>query len=117
MGRLRDLIESLLIRFRNFVLKNDMNEMCICLILLLCITTLFSTIGATPYSIICGREAQNPIDLFVTKPAGDARLKLGENAQNLNERLYVIHREAQITMGTEQRRQREYFKKSTWRSV
>ena len=47
--------------------------------------------------------------MFVPKPPGDPRLKLGENAEELNERLYEIHREAQMTMGTEQRRQREYF--------
>ena len=59
--------------------------------------------------MILGREAQYPIDLFVPKTPGDPRLKLGENAEELNERLYEIHREAQMTMGTEQRRQREYF--------
>ena len=59
--------------------------------------------------MIFGREAQYPIDLFVSKPPGDPRLKLSENAEQLNERVYEIHREAQMTMGTEQRRQREYF--------
>ena len=59
--------------------------------------------------MIFGREAQYPIDLFVQKPPGDPRLKLSENAEELNERLNEIHREPQKTMGTEQRRQREYF--------
>ena len=59
--------------------------------------------------MIFGREAQYPIDLFVPKPPGDPRLKLGENAEELKERLYEMHREAQMTMGSEQRRQREYF--------
>ena len=72
-------------------------------------TTVHRTIGATPYSMIFGREAQYPIDLFVPKPPGDPRLKLGDNAEELNERLYEKHREAQMTMRTEQRRQREYF--------
>ena len=72
-------------------------------------TTVHRTIGATPYSMIFGREAQYPIDLFVPKPPGDPRLKVGENAEELNERSYEIHREAQITTGSEQRRQREYF--------
>ena len=36
-------------------------------------------------------------------------MKLGENAEELSERLYEIHRGAQMTMGSEQRRQREYF--------
>ena len=72
-------------------------------------TTIHRTTGATPYSMIFGREAQYPIDLFVPKPPGDPRLKLGDNAEELNERLYEIPREAQMTMGTEQRRQREYF--------
>ena len=71
-------------------------------------TTAHRTIGATPYSMIFGREAQYPIDLFVPKPPGDPRQKLDEHAEELNERLYEIHREAQVTMGTEQR-QRDYF--------
>ena len=52
---------------------------------------------------------QYAIDLIVPKPPGYPRLKLGEKAEELNERLYEIHREAQMTMGTEQRRQREYL--------
>ena len=72
-------------------------------------TTVRRTIGATPYSMIFGRETQYPIDLFVQKPPGDPRLKLGENAEDLSERLYEIHREAQMTMGSEQRQQRESF--------
>ena len=48
--------------------------------------------------MIFGREAQNPIDLFVPKPPGEQRLKLGENSEDLNESLYEIHREVQITM-------------------
>ena len=36
-------------------------------------------------------------------------MKLGQNAEDLNQRLYEINREAQMTMGSEQRRQREYF--------
>ena len=74
-------------------------------------TTVHRTIGATPYSMIFGREAQYPIDLLVPKPPGDPILKLGEHAEELNERLYEIHREVQMTMGTEQRRQKEYFKR------
>ena len=72
-------------------------------------TTVHRTIGATLYSMIFGREAQYPIVLFVPKPPGDPRLKLGENTEELNERLYEIHREAQITTESEQQRQREYF--------
>ena len=68
-------------------------------------TTVHRTIGATPYSMIFGREAPSPIDLFVPKPQRNPRLKLGENAEELNEHLYEIHREAQMKMGTEQRRQ------------
>ena len=82
-------------------------------------TTVHRTIGATPYSMIFGREVQYIIDSFVPKPLGDPRLKLGENAEELNEQLYEIHREAQMTMGTGQRRQEEDFdtSKSTWKSV
>ena len=67
------------------------------------------TIGATSCSMIFGREAQYPIDLFVPKPPGDPRIKSGENVEELNERLYEIHRDAQIIMGTEQRRQKGDF--------
>ena len=69
-------------------------------------TTVHRTIGATPYSMILGMEAQYTTDLFVPKPPGDPRFELGENAEELNERSYEIHREAQMTMGTEKRRQR-----------
>ena len=72
-------------------------------------TTVHRTIGATPYSTIFGKEAQYRKDLFVPKHQGDPRLKLGENAEELSERLYEIHRDAQMTIGTEQRRPREYF--------
>ena len=72
-------------------------------------TTVQGTIGATPYSMIIGREAEYPLDLVVPKPPGDPRLKLRENAEELSERLFEIYRDAQITMGTEQRRQRENF--------
>ena len=59
-------------------------------------TTVHRTIGATPYSVVFGREAQYRIDLFVPKPPGDPRLQLREDAEELNERLYEIHREAQM---------------------
>ena len=61
--------------------------------------TVHRTIGATPYSMILGREAQFPIDLFVPKPPVDPRLILGGNAEESNERFYEIHREALMTMG------------------
>ena len=86
-------------------------DMCLPYITFVYNTTVHRTIGATPYSMIFGREAQYPIDLFIPKPLGDLKLKLGENAEKLNERLYETHREAQMTMGTEQRRQRENFDK------
>ena len=59
--------------------------------------------------MIFGREAQYTVDSFVPKPPGDPRLKLSENAEQLNERLLKIYREAKITLGSEQRRRREYF--------
>ena len=75
-------------------------------------TTVHRTIGATPYSMLFGRESKYPIVLFVPKPPGDRRLRLSENAEELNERLYEIHRDAQITMGTERKRQGEYFNRN-----
>ena len=59
--------------------------------------------------MIFGKEALYPIDFFVPKPPGDPRLKLSENAEELNVRLYQIHRETPITKGTEQRRQKEHI--------
>ena len=76
-----------------------------------CNTTVHRTIGATPYSVVFGREAHYPIDLFVPKPPGDPTSKFGEKAEKLNEGLFEIHGEAQNSMRTEQRRQREYFKR------
>ena len=72
-------------------------------------TTVHRKIGATPYSLIFGREAQYHIDLLVSKPPGDSRLNLGEKAEKLNERFYKNHTDAQNTIGTEQRRQRKHF--------
>ena len=74
-------------------------------------TTVHRTIGTTPYSMLFGKEAQYPIDLFYPKPPGDPRLVLGEDGSELNEKLYEVHSHAQATMGKEQRRQRDYFNK------
>ena len=110
MGRLRDLIESLPTRFQTFAPQNDMSGKYICHILLLCISAPFTGQSERRRTLCSfGKEAQYPIDLFVLKPPVDPRMKLGEIAVELNERLHEIHREVQITMGTEQRRQREYF--------
>ena len=112
MDRLKDLIVSLPIRDHNIVLKNHRNGMCIWLILLFVYNaTVHRTIGVTLYSMIFGREAQYPIDLFVPKPTCDPRLKLGENTGELNKCLHKIPRKAQTTMGTEERRQKECFKR------
>ena len=84
--------------------------MFLCNILFLFITPPFTEqTGATSFSKSFGREAQYPIDLFVPKPPGDPRFKFSENTEQSNERLHEIHREAQIIMGAEQRRQRESF--------
>ena len=48
--------------------------------------------------MILRKEGQYDIDLLVPKPPGDLRLKLAENRDELNERLYDIHGEAQSTM-------------------
>ena len=101
--------------FRNIVLENIIkNGMCSCLVLLLCITPMFMT-RATMCSTILGREARCPIDLLLSKPPGDLRLKLGYYAEEMNERLYRIHRQAQFTTGTKKRQQRG--SKSKWRTV
>ena len=41
-------------------------------------TTVHKTLGTTPFSMLYGREAQHPIDLFNPKPPRDPRLELGE---------------------------------------
>ena len=74
-------------------------------------TTIHRTIGTTPYSMLLGKEAQYPINLFYSKPPRDPRLMLGEDGLELNEKLYEVHSHAQATMGKEQRRQRDYFNK------
>ena len=74
-------------------------------------TTVHRTIGTTPYSMLFGKEAQYPIDLFYSKPPGDPRLVLGEDGLELNEKVYEVHSHAQATMRKEQRRQRDYFNK------
>ena len=56
-----------------------------------------------------GGKPNTPLIYLSPNPTGDPRLKLSEKAEELNERLYEIHSQAQITMGTEQRRQRDYF--------
>ena len=64
-------------------------------------TTVHRTIGTTPYSMLFGKEAQYPIELFYPKPPGDPRLVLGEDGLQLNEKLYEVHSHAQATMGKE----------------
>ena len=51
------------------------------------------------------------IDLYYPKPPGDPRLELGEMGTELNEKLYEVHSHAQMTMGKEQRRQKEYYQR------
>ena len=50
-----------------------------------------------------------PHRLVLSQTPGDPRLVLGEDGLELNEKLYEVHSHAQVTMGKEQRRQREYF--------
>ena len=61
--------------------------------------------------MLYGREAQYPNDLFYPKPPGDPRFELGEVGTALSEKLYEVHRHAQITMGKEQRQQKEYYQR------
>ena len=72
-------------------------------------TTVHRTTGTTPFSMLFGKEAQYPIDLYYPKPPGDPRLELSEPAAELNEKLYEVHEHAQMTMGKEQRRQKDYY--------
>ena len=58
-----------------------------------------------------GREAQYCIDLFYPKPPGDPRLELGEVGAELSDKLFEVHSHAQLTMGKEQRRQKDYYQK------
>ena len=48
-------------------------------------TTVHKTLGTTPFSMLYGKEAQYPIDLYYPKPPGDPRLELGEMGTELNE--------------------------------
>ena len=74
-------------------------------------TTVHQTIGTTPYSMLFGKEAQYPIDLFYPKPPREPRLELGEDGLELNEKLYKVQNHLHATMGKEQRRQRDYFER------
>ena len=74
-------------------------------------TTVHQTIGTTPFSMLYGKEAQYPFDLYYPKPPGDPRLELGQMGTELNEKLYEVHSHAQMTMGKEQRRQKEYYQR------
>ena len=72
-------------------------------------TTVLRTKGTTPLSMLFGKEAQYPIDLYYPKPPGDPRLELSEPAAELNEKLCEVHEHAQMTFGKEQRRQKDYY--------
>ena len=61
--------------------------------------------------MLYGREAQYPIDLFYPKPPGDPRLELGEVGAGLSDKLFEVHSHAQLTIGKEQRRQKDYYQK------
>ena len=74
-------------------------------------TTIHKTLGTTPFSMLYGREAQYPIDLFYPKPPGDPRLELGEVGAELSDKLFEVHSHAQLTMGKEQRRQKDFYQK------
>ena len=74
-------------------------------------TTVHRTTGTTPFSMLYAREAQYPIDLFFPKPPGDFRSEVDDLGTELNEKLYEVHSHAQLTMGKEQRRQKEYYQR------
>ena len=74
--------------------------------------TVHKTLGTTPFSMLYGREAQYPIDLFYPKPPGDPRLELGEVGAALSDKLYEVHSHAQQTLGKEQRRQKDYYQRT-----
>ena len=59
--------------------------------------------------MLFGKKAQYPIDLYYPKPRGDHRLELSEQAAELNGKMYEVHEHAQLTMGKEQRRQKDYY--------
>ena len=76
-------------------------------------TTVHRTTGTTPCSMLYAQEAQYPIDLFFPKPPGDSRSEVSDLGTELNEKLYDVHSHAQLTMGREQRRQKEYYQRKT----
>ena len=61
--------------------------------------------------MLCGREAQYPIDLFYPKPPGNPRLELGKVGAALSDNLFEVHSHAQLTMGKEQLRQKDYYQR------
>ena len=63
------------------------------------------------------REAQYPIVLFHPKPPGDPRLELSKEGTALSDESYEVHRHNQITMGKEQRRQKEHYQRKVHREA
>ena len=50
--------------------------------------------------------------MFYPKPPGDPRLELGEVGAALSDKLYEVHSHAQLTMGKEQRRQKDHYQRN-----
>ena len=60
------------------------------------VTSVYNITVHRPIGVTFGREAQSSIDLFSLKPPGQPTLMLGENAEELNERLYENLRESNL---------------------
>ena len=74
-------------------------------------TTINRTTGATPFSLVHGRECQYPMDLFYSKPHDEVLTKDGF-AEELDELFRDAHSSAREIFGTDQRRQEDqYWKK------
>ena len=66
-------------------------------------TTVQKTIGSTAFFRLYAGESQHPIDLF----SRNFRSEVADVKTELSENLYEVDSHAQMTMGKEQRRQKE----------
>ena len=64
--------------------------------------------GATPFFMVHGEEFQYPVDLFYAKPHEELMMK-DDFAECLDEQFRDAHSSARELLGTDQRRQKNYY--------